>query len=446
MNKIPVPPLHRSPLAALHYPRSTQLASKKLQKRKNSNEFSSSQPFSLFPIESKRLSKDRKPYSMSSLRSLKNYNGALDLLFSSRDTEPQKIATTKLTIRIHSNWGNQTKISCNEIDFLDIRGSRIDVFSCHHVTVHDRKPISKLTNSVLTDESDVWIEEWPPSDHSDDITLEFVLPKDPEVQMVRVWPSHNDVTQNIKNVTVYADDYKVFSGDFPYDIGSNIHLAMPLKGDLLRFTQEETTREKREDYAQIKLRPTYITFTPTMIYEQNSMISTPDLSPLLENETIPGQIEPFYSLERIALFDSNGDQITHNLKVHINHIKEDFNPMSLFRRIFYEKDEDDIPVRLNYYPGGTQAKISTDNEIRVQLLETCDIGAIVLINAKHSTEFGFRHNVRHMEIKFDGKHVWSGRIKQTDVQHPINRKNVTFVFFNDSRKYQKKIYEKFPIV
>ena len=444
MKKIPVPHLQRSPLASLHYPRSTQLAAMKIHQRKNSNDFSNSQPFNLFHQDSKRLSKDKKPYSTSSLRSLKNYNTALDLLFSSRESDQPKIQTIKLTIWIHSNWGNQTKISCNEIDFLDVTGSRIDVFSCKHITVHEKKTITTLTNSILTDENHVWVEEWPPSDHSDDITLEFILPEEPEVQMIRVWPSHNDVTQNIKNVTVYANDFKVFSGDFPYDIGGNIHLEMPLKSDLLMAMEEDTA--EKEKYTAIKLKPTYITFTPTMIYEQNSMISTADLTPLLEQKFLSDQLDPYYSLERIALYDFNGKQITKNIKVHINNIKDDFNPMSLVRKIYFEKDDDDIPVRLNYYSGGVQARIGTNNEIRIQLLETYEIGAIVIINAKYAVESGFKHNVRHMEIKFDGKHMWSGRVKQTDIHHPINRKNVTFVFFNESKEYQKHIYDIFPLL
>ncbi|OHS94365.1 hypothetical protein TRFO_11235 [Tritrichomonas foetus] len=133
----------------------------------------------------------------------------------------------EVIIRINSNWGNGSRISCSKIDII---GSQKKPLTINKITMF---PIQDtiidfdclVSGSLIKDKDDpVWSMKWPPEAPLKNIDLIFDIMTSDSLETIRIWPISFNIDENIKNASIIVDKMLIFSGNLANDFGITIPL------------------------------------------------------------------------------------------------------------------------------------------------------------------------------------------------------------------------------
>ena len=321
--------------------------------------------------------------------------------FDSHVHDPTKWVHIKIT----SNWGNPSMISCGEIDLLTIQGEHIPILKTNIQGTKEHCSLKELFDSDLNHD---WKYSWPPEEPYTAYTLLIGIDPSYTVHSMRVWTSSTDPSMNIKDVTVSIGKNVLFNGEFPKDFGQNIFLYEPQSPAINQIKQ-----------------PSPFIFTPTKI----------TIRPLSSY----GQTHSF-ALGMIILFDSDGKQIIGSSNVAIKCGNEESSKYAdkLLRK---------IPNNSEYYNDSEfyfSAPFEKNGEIVITVFNDIQIGAIVLLNPYPSNSFNPQQSLKSAVVSFDDRVEWIGRVKLRTGDELSERARGTFIFFVEDKKFQQKVKNTFP--
>jgi hypothetical protein len=180
-------------------------------------------------IKDKRLSRSKLivPSFTCTFTSTERFNilGLDDLPENEPDLEADATKTALYTIQILSNWGDNKRVSCSAIWFLDENRLQIIPIKIRSTPFSSQNNLQQLSDRVLlkTDDREIWSEKWPPDDYRC-ITIIYSLPINRTPSSVRIWNTLSSGKSGVKDVVVMHNDEILYKGEIPCQYGTDIKL------------------------------------------------------------------------------------------------------------------------------------------------------------------------------------------------------------------------------
>jgi hypothetical protein len=149
-------------------------------------------------------------------------------------TSLRDIPKFEVLIRILSNHGDNTAVSCCEIDVLNWEKVPIPVESIVCLTPRCAAgDLSKLINKQLhaDDRSRLWQTNWPLDPHFPTLDLLFTVRSDRPPKSLRIFPTRVDVARHINAIEVYVNARRAFKGEVTNLFGSVLPLETVTEDD-----------------------------------------------------------------------------------------------------------------------------------------------------------------------------------------------------------------------
>ena len=321
------------------------------------------------------------------------------------ETEPTS-RTSKISIvkiKIYSNWGHPSILSCVELDFVDSRGNTLPIKSAMFNKQKATEKMKPLWNHDFNTDVQLWSESWPPEAPHNSHQLLFSVKAKEGITGIRVWPNLKDVTTNIRQVSISIDHVKVFKGEFSQDIG----MVIPIEKAVL-------------DEQLVPKQPQLVSFAPSKISFH--------LKSTYGNTSVVG-------LHQLFLINNEGNIIPINDKFKL--VFDDHKPLkeeSMLNRPI----PNDTKYELDKFEPWTADITGLDPTITILSKKRHEIGAIIFIGPLLHEGTPDIH-VKNISIDFDGKQSWVGRIKHRVLEEEFEFMCATYVFFNEDKEYQNLV-------
>ena len=362
-------------------------------------------------ISPKRNSFNFDQTKKAKIVSQKEHISILQQVLSPRSEQIKKSMKTKslIKIKILSNWGHESEVSCHKIDILNDKNTILNV-NHYAFNIPKNKPTNLVQlfntgNSSSTMCGD-WTEQWPPEKPFESHKI-FIGVDEDCIGGIRVWPS-SDFTKNIKEVSISINGTKVFKGDFPKDIPEFISFGTVLANPM------NSVRE-----GSIVFTPHRITICPLATYG---------------NTTV-------FGINTIMFFDKDGNKIEINKLYSITAMK--CKPTANMVMLTKEPASD-AKYEMEMFETWSAEPV-TNSLLCFITKKKISIGAIVILNPLLHPDTP-DIEVSRAKILFDGKCMWNGRFKRRGVEQPNERDCANYIFFHEDIDYQKDIREKaFPL-
>ena len=335
-----------------------------------------------------------------------------DARASSKDvSQPTSVRVVK--VRVHSNYGHPTTVSCSEMDVLGTNRRRLNILSVAAEPIkQDKAVLSRLVNGKLfkTTESECWTAKWPPEPPLISFEIGLMVNGSEDIHSLRIWPVEHDLTQNIRHVSVLLDRKVVFDGELKADFGNVISLSMEDEGVL----RSERCQKIRDSFGVLPVKPI-------------SQMSIEVLRAYAGNKE--------FGLRHIRLYDKNGEWFDVRETGVIEAI--DCGNVEPPIQLFYDPQEVlQEGVRRKLWKG----ELHSGSRIVVRFREPTQITAVLIIALKPvpgPVDIG----VKHVRITTDGIRRWTGRMKHDVPKFYDDRECTNVIFLCDNQGIREKVLE-----
>lgn len=355
-------------------------------------------------------------------------------------SESQKTNSNEIRIRVFSNYGNPSFISCSEIDIINQERQKVQILSIKlepkrnavDEMINDSRKkqgipksssannlnnlfdFSKLTNgSVMEgDEYDYWHAAWPPEFPMKYVDIVINVKSKSLIDSLRIWPNKNDTTQNFKHISVFLDQHLLFDNEIENEFG----LVIPLhkfdsQGNSRIIGFREEINHVTDDYGIIPVKA----------------ITKIEID-FLQSYRCSDQ----FGLQMIKFYNSDGDPIDVTTKGLIECINCGDESTKTIDSVFSTKELDPTFKWI--------CELNNDSKILVKFLEATIISAIMFITLPES----FSHidlAIKQVRIKSNGINTWCGKIDRGDNNLENARARTNIIFLYDNLNIKEKIYE-----
>ncbi|EAX93243.1 hypothetical protein TVAG_156070 [Trichomonas vaginalis G3] len=314
---------------------------------------------------------------------------------------------TVIKIKIFSNWGNPTTISCAELSFVNDLGSKLPISTAMFNGQKQEEKLKALwDHGSIEADSNTWKEEWPPEAPSAFHVLLFSVKSQDRVTGIRVWPNLQDTSTNIREISVSMNHNKVFKGELPKDFG----MVIPINDENIIHR-----RLDQEEMSNIKFRPQRITLLAKNTYGNTDVCG----------------------IHQILFVNYNGELINavNKYTIQLENMKNLTDNLLLLRPISSQKNYD-----AEKYTPWTGEELTRMPMISFVSKKRIPIGAIIIIGPLLH-EGSPNIHLKQFSIYFDGKLQRSGRVKQRFLDEKFEFLCATYLFFNDDPEFQKNVRE-----
>lgn len=383
------------------------------------------------PILQKRTSSNRSP----SVGCSKSSSSSLTLENFSSDNSK----THEVRIRIFSNYGHPSLISCSEIDVLNEKRQTIPISTIkiepkrnapNNILIEssNRRSLtrsrsetnlnlndfSKLTNGSIMEknESEYWHAEWPPQFPMKYIDVVVIVKTSSQIDSLRIWPNKFDTSQNFKHVSIFLDQNLLYDND---ELANEFGIVIPLQ----MFDMEGKSR----------------------IIGSRQQIHVSDDFGILPVKAI-NDIEigflqsysskAYFGLQQIILFDSEGDAIDLESKGLIQCFNCGNDSAKDVKSIFSNNE----PAYNFKWIG----ELNKDSKISIKFADDIIISAVAFVTLPENAE-QISLGVKQIKIKFNGFNVWCGMINRGYPESEKAKERTHFIFLYDNSAIKEKVYK-----
>lgn len=327
--------------------------------------------------------------------------------FKSEEPTTEKQQITVVKIKIFSNWGNPTTISCAELSFVNDLGSKIPISTAMFNGQKQEEKLKSLwDHGTIEADQNTWKEEWPPEAPSTSHVLIFSLKTSDRVTGIRVWPNLLDTSTNIRQISVSLNHNKVFKGELPKDFG----MVIPINDENIIHRHYET-----EEFTNIKFNPQRITILCKNTYGKTFV----------------------YGIHQILFINYQGELINAASKytIQLENFKNLTDNQLLFRPISSSKNYD-----AEKYTPWTAEALTDHPTLSFVSKKRIPLGCIIIIGPLLHDGSPDIH-LKYFSIFFDGKLMRSSRVKHRILEEEFEYLCATYLFFNDDPEFQKNVRE-----
>ncbi|OHT15609.1 hypothetical protein TRFO_42426 [Tritrichomonas foetus] len=402
-----------------------------------------------------------------------------------------------IKIRLESNWGHPSLISCSKIEVLGANRVPIEINKISiepkmvvtNMSDLNENMLTKLINGQLIkqENTDCWSAKWPPEKPLNflDIILNIELPEYEseekeefetqtltnkleeidendelndvvkinnkptsqnntqndrkviynQIDSLRIWPVSSEPTQNFRKVTIYYNNYVLFDDELQKDFGSNIPLQLYDESGncLIKRIYNDAKQKIVDDFGQLPYRPT-------------QCLEICFLKSYNHNSK--------FGLQRIRLYDNEGNELRINDQVVIEAVEcgeftsrssSDSNNASTqlagnihqksIKDLFYDPIEaKNKGLKMTAWEGD----LTPNSRLVIKFTEPIVVSAVLFITLKKiigPSDIA----LKQVKIKNNGVNVWCGKLKRCNEYPEDERSLATVAFLHDHEKIRKAV-------
>lgn len=364
-----------------------------------------------------------------------NHSSSTSKLFSEFTSE--KALAHEIRIRVFSNYGHPSLISCSEIDIINEKRQTTPISSitiepkrnaANDMLINSSKrrsltksrsesnlnlyDFSKLTNGTVMekDESQYWHAEWPPEFPLKFIDIVIIVKTPYQIDSLRIWPNKIDQTKNFKHISIFLDQNLLYDNELENEFG----LVIPLQkfdslGNSRVIGSRELTNRVSDSFGILPVKATTsIEIGFLQAYDSKY----------------------FFGLQQIKIYDSQGESIDLISKGMIECFNCGDKPEKEVNSIF-TIDEPDINFKWI-------GQLNKDSRIVIKFIEATIISAVALVTLPENIEQSSL-SIKQIKIKCNGVNVWCGAINRGDYESKHARDRTSIIFLYDSSTIKEKI-------
>ena len=311
----------------------------------------------------------------------------------------------EVTVRMISNYGNGTKISCSKIDILDRNHLPIKLKTAYIPPYKNTyNKVSRLFEGQVVKDDEIWEWPWPQPNGFFEVKIEILSKTKPE--FIRIWPNIKAQDANIKEIGIFYDDAPVYRG-----------IVDDKQGRILPLSRQSCEQE-------IRLAP--FSASIDVIRRSDAL----GVLPIQIVESLAIKILGTYNqslkfcIQLVKLYDFNGNPINiiDNSRVRTEGCGESCCPDVIFQETSQS------------YTGN----FTSSSKIIIEFIKPIPIAAVELFNVYNHTP-GLNMGISRASIWTDENMRWVGKVQMRSCINGLQIKNPQLIPFTDNKELLETI-------
>ncbi|OHT11139.1 hypothetical protein TRFO_01026 [Tritrichomonas foetus] len=339
----------------------------------------------------------------------------------SAPTAQINVESHEIKIKMKSNHGDPSTISCSKIDVIGTSNVPIEISKIEIVpdqTTDNGDEYKKLINGSLIKEvpDEMWKMKWPPPPPLKSVDIILTVYSNSPITALRIWPIPLDTSQNIREVVVSLDKKVFYRGEIPKDFGKVVAFTI----------YDENGKEIDRSY--LLDQPPYESDKWGLIpFRASTKIEIQVFSAYSTKST-------FFGLQQILMFDRDGMYLD----------IRDFSLISavdcgetkyLAEELFWDPSEKTKMISKKML---WKAELTKNSKINIAFQEPTLISAIAFVTLKPVAD-PFDVGAKHVRITADKTILWSGKLKHGESNYGDVRECTTVIFLYDNAPIKQEV-------